>query len=59
MEKITFKKGKKENLGNCGQVNLTLVPGKMMEQITLGTLSIHMMEKKVLRGMFSRRGKLS
>lgn len=60
MEKMTatFKKGKKEDVGNCGRVSLTLVPGKMMEQITLETVSTHMMEKKVLRRMFSQRGKV-
>lgn len=33
MENVTatFKKGKKEDLGNCGPVSLSLVPGKAME----------------------------
>lgn len=42
----TFKKGKKEDLGNCRPDSLTLVPGKVMEQITLETVSTHMMKKE-------------
>lgn len=59
MENVTatFKKGKKEDLGNCEQLSLTLVPGKMMEQVTPEIVSTHMMEKKVLGRMFSQRGK--
>lgn len=55
----TFKKGKKKDLGNCGPGSPTLVPGKVMEQITLETVSTHMMEKKMFRRMFSQRGKHS
>lgn len=40
-----FKKGMKEYLGNCRPISLTLVPGKVMENIVLGTVSKHMKNK--------------
>ena len=43
-----FKKGKKEDLGNNRPVSLTSVPGKVMEQLILDTLSKHL-EEKVIR----------
>lgn len=46
-----FMKGKKENLWNCGSVSRTLVPGKVMEQIILETISTHVMEKKVMQSI--------
>ena len=33
-----FKKGKEEDPGNCSLVSLTLIPGKVMEQLTLETI---------------------
>ena len=46
----TYRKGKKEELGNDRLVSLTLIPGKVMEQIILPTVSKHTKNKKVVRG---------
>ena len=48
-----FKKGKNEDSGNCRPVSLISVPGKMVEQLVLDTLS-KQLEEKVIR--FSRHG---
>ncbi|KAK4811345.1 hypothetical protein QYF61_027574 [Mycteria americana] len=44
-----FKKSKKEDPGNYRPVSLTLIPGKVMEQLILDTISRHVKEKKVIR----------
>ena len=44
-----FKKGKKEDPGNYRPVSLTSVPGKVMEQLVLDTISRQLGEKEVIR----------
>ncbi|KAK4824064.1 hypothetical protein QYF61_009915 [Mycteria americana] len=44
-----FKKGKKKDPGNYRLVSLTLVPGKVMEQLILETIARHMKDKKLIR----------
>jgi len=39
---------KKEEPGNYRMVNLNSVPGKVTEQLILGTISRHMKDKKVI-----------
>ena len=41
-------KGKKEDPGNYRLVSLTLIPGKVIEQLILQTISRHMKNKKVI-----------
>ncbi|KAJ7417181.1 RNA-directed DNA polymerase from mobile element jockey-like protein [Willisornis vidua] len=43
----TFKKGKKEDLGNYWPVSLTSVPGKVMEKIILGGIEEHLKDNAV------------
>ncbi|GAB0210317.1 mitochondrial enolase superfamily member 1 [Grus japonensis] len=42
------KKGRKEDPGNYRPVSLTLVPGKVMEQIILSAITWHVQENKVI-----------
>ncbi|GAB0209656.1 mitochondrial enolase superfamily member 1 [Grus japonensis] len=45
---LVFRKGKKEDPGNYRPVNLTSIPGKVMEQLILGVINKHVEEKKVI-----------
>jgi len=44
-----FRKGKKEYLVNYRPVSLTTIPGKVMEQLVLDTISKQLEEKKIFR----------
>jgi len=44
-----FKKGKKEDPGNCRPVNLTSIPGKMMVRLILKVIIKQVEEKKLIR----------
>ena len=44
-----FKKGKREDPGNCRPVSITSIPGKVVQQLILGAISKYMKDKKVIR----------
>jgi len=44
-----FKNGRKEDPGNYRLVSLTFMPGKVMEQLILETISRYVKGKKVIR----------
>lgn len=44
-----FSKGKKEDMRNYRPVSLTSVPGNVMKQLSLETISRHMKEKKIIK----------
>ena len=44
-----FKKGNKEESGNCKPVSLTSISVKMMEQLFLETISRHRKDNKIIR----------
>ncbi|KFP08233.1 RNA-directed DNA polymerase from mobile element jockey, partial [Calypte anna] len=43
-----YKKGKKEDRGNYKPVSLTSIPGKVMEQLVLVTISRHIKDMGVI-----------
>ncbi|KFU92086.1 hypothetical protein M959_00552, partial [Chaetura pelagica] len=43
-----YKKGKKEDPGNYRLVSLTSIPGKVMEQLVLGTISRYVKDEGVI-----------
>lgn len=45
----TYKKGKEEELGNCRLVSLISIPGKVMEQLILETISRYMKKQVAQR----------
>lgn len=45
-----FRKGKKEDLGNCRPVSLASILGKVIEQLILDAVSRHVKDKRVIRG---------
>jgi len=46
---LIFKKGKKEDPGNCRLVSFTSIPAKAVEQLILETTSRHTKHKKIMR----------
>jgi len=44
-----FKKGKKEDSGTYRPVSLTLIPGKVIEQLIRETIYRHMKDRKLIR----------
>lgn len=46
---LFYKKSRKVDLGNCRPVSLSLVPGKVMEQIILSTVTRHVQDNQVIR----------
>ncbi|KAK4830123.1 hypothetical protein QYF61_008550 [Mycteria americana] len=44
-----YKKGQKEDPGNCRPVSLTSVPGKVMEQIILSAITQHVQNNQAIR----------
>ena len=49
-----FRKGKKEDPGNYRPVSLTSVPGKVMEQLILETISRHMKDIRSCQQGFTK-----
>lgn len=44
-----YKKGRERDLRNCRPVNLTLVSGKLTEQVILNTITQHIQDKQMTR----------
>ncbi|KFQ27903.1 hypothetical protein N332_06187, partial [Mesitornis unicolor] len=45
---LIYKRGQKEDPGNYRPVSLTLVPGKVMEQIILSAITRHMQDNQAI-----------
>ena len=44
-----YQKGRKDDPGNSRPVSLTLVPGKVMEQVILSAIKSHIMDNQGIR----------
>ncbi|PKU37031.1 rna-directed dna polymerase from mobile element jockey-like [Limosa lapponica baueri] len=54
----SYKKGLKEDPGNYGYISLTLVPGKVIEQVLLGAITSQMKHRSGKRQHGFTKGKL-
>ncbi|KFP24226.1 RNA-directed DNA polymerase from mobile element jockey, partial [Colius striatus] len=45
---LVFRRGRKDDPGNYRPINLTSIPGKVMEQLIMNVITEHMKEKMVV-----------